>query len=90
MADHACHLRPENAPIFAFSPSADVVRRLALNWNVHPIQMSFGIDPEHTIADAEVELARRGLVAQGDQLIILSDVMAGSERFDSIQLRQVL
>ena len=90
MADHASHLRPENAPIFAFSPSAEVVRRLALSWNVHPIQMAFGIDPEHTIADAEVELTRRGLVQKSDQLIILSDVMTGSERFDSIQLRQVI
>jgi len=90
MADHASHLRPENAPIFAFSPSAEVVRRLALNWNTHPVQMSFGIDPDHTIADAELELERRGLVEKGDQLIILSDVMAGSERFDSIQLRQVI
>jgi len=90
MADHASHLRPENAPIFAFSPTVEVIRRLALNWNVHPIQMSFGIDPDHTIADAEAELERRGLVKKGDQLIILSDVMAGSERFDSIQLREVI
>ncbi len=90
MADHASHLRPEGAPIYAFSPSAEVVRRLALNWNTHPIQMPFGINPDHTIADAEVELERRGLITKGDQLIILSDVMAGSERFDSIQLREVI
>jgi len=90
MADNASHLRPDNAPIFAFSPSAEVVRRLALNWNIHPIQMPFGIDPEHTIADAELELERRALIRKGDQLIILSDVMAGSERFDSIQIRQVI
>ena len=48
------------------------------------------LDPEHTIADAELELERRGLIKKGDQLIILSDVMAGSERFDSIQIRQVI
>ena len=90
MADHVSHLRPEAAPIFAFSPSAEVVRRLSLNWNVHPILMAFGIDPEHTIGDAEAELTRRGLVKQGDQLVILSDVMAGSEVFDSIQLREVV
>ena len=90
MADHASHLRPESAPIFAFSPTVEVVRRLALNWNTHPIQMPFGVDPEHTIADAELELEQRGLIAKGDQLIILSDVMAGGERFDSIQLRQVV
>lgn len=90
MAAHASHLRPENAPIFAFSPSADVVRSLAIHWNTHAIQMSFGINPEHTIADAEVELERRGLIKKGDQLVILSDVMAGNERFDSIQLREVI
>lgn len=90
MADHASQLRPEQAPIFAFSPSAEVVRRLALNWNTHSIQMPFGIDPDHTIADAEVLLMKRGLVEKGDQLIILSDVMAGNERFDSIQIRQVI
>ncbi len=89
MADHASHLRPERAPIFAFSPSGEVVRHLALNWNTHPIQMAFGIDPDHTIADAERELLRRGLIEKGDHLIILSDVMAGQERFDSIQLRHV-
>jgi pyruvate kinase len=90
MADHASHLRPDQAPIFAFAPTPEVVRRLALNWNTHPIQMPFGIDPDHTIADAENELERRGLISKGDRLIILSDVMAGSERFDSIQLRDVI
>lgn len=90
MADNASHLRPDTAPIFAFSPSLEVVRRLSLNWNTYPIQMPFGIDPAHTIADAERELVRRQLVEKGDQMIILSDVMAGNERFDSIQLREVL
>lgn len=90
LADHASHLRPDNAPIFAFCPSAEVARRLSLNWNTHPIQMSFGINPEHTIVAAELELARRGFVQKGDELIVLSDVLAGSQRFDSIQIRRVV
>lgn len=90
MADNASHLRPEHSPIFAFSPSEDVVRRLALNWNTHPIHMPFGLNPEHTIADAETLLMKRGLISKGDRLIILSDVQAGDERFDSIQLREVV
>lgn len=89
MAQHAAQLRPERAPIFAFTPNQEVVRQLQLNWNTHPIQMPFGIDPDHTIADAERELLQRGLIAKGDHLIVLSDVMAGHERFDSIQLRVV-
>jgi len=45
---------------------------------------------EYTIADAELELERRGLIETNDQLIILSDVLAGNDRFDSIQIRRVL
>jgi len=90
MADHASQLRPVNSPIFAFSPSSEVVHRLSLNWNTYPIQMAFGLNPEHTIADAERELERRGLIEKNDQLIILSDVLAGNDRFDSIQIRRVL
>lgn len=89
MAQHAAQLRPEHAPIFAFTPTEETVRQLQLNWNTYPIQMRFGIDPDHTIADAERELLNRGLIAKGDHLVVLSDVMAGHERFDSIQLRVV-
>jgi len=35
------------------------------------------------------ELERRGLIEKNDQLIILSDVLAGNDRFDSIQIRRV-
>jgi pyruvate kinase len=90
MADHVSHLRPLHSPIYAFTPSPEVAARLVLNWNVHPVVMAFGINPDHTVADAETYLTSRGLAASGDQLIVLSDVLAGSERFDSIQLRRVM
>lgn len=90
MADHFSQLRPKDAPIFAFTPSEQVARRLTLNWNTLPIVMPFNLVPEHTIADAEKLLLQRGLVQVGDQLIVLTDVMAGGERFDSIQLRRVV
>jgi len=89
MADHCSQLRPEMAPIFAFTPSEEVARRLTLNWATIPIVMKFDLDPEHTIAEAERLLLGRGLAQVGTQLIVLTDIMAGSERFDSIQLRQV-
>ncbi len=90
MANHFSQLRPAEAPIFAITPTEEIARRLTLNWSTLPLVMPFGINPEHTIADAEKLLLSRGLVTPGDQLIILTDVIAGNERFDSIQLRKVL
>jgi pyruvate kinase len=46
-------------------------------------------DPERTVAAAEGELLRRGLVETGDRLVIVSDLLAGDQRFGSIQLREV-
>ncbi|HEY5791920.1 MAG TPA: pyruvate kinase alpha/beta domain-containing protein, partial [Chthoniobacterales bacterium] len=90
MADHASHLRPVSAPIFAFSPNEAVVRRLTLNRGVHAIRMAFSTKPEHTVAEAEEYLKQQGLANAGDELIILSDIVTGEERFDSIQLRRVV
>jgi len=90
LAGYFSQLRPLKAPIFAITPTGAVARSLTINWSTLPLVMSFGINPEHNIADAEKLLLKRGLVKAGDQLIILTDVIAGSERFDSIQLRQVI
>ncbi len=90
MANEASHLRPERAPIFAFAPTQEIVRQLSLNWNTHALQLSFGINPEHTIAEAEKELLKRQWISPGDKLIVLSDVLAGEEVFESIQIRSVI
>lgn len=90
MADYVSHLRLMEIPVFAFSPSDEVVRRLTLNWNIFPIQMRFDLDSEQTILNAELLLKKRGLIQVGDPLVIISDVMAGNDLFRSIQLRMVL
>jgi pyruvate kinase len=90
MADYASHLRPEDSTIFAFTPTEEVARQLALNWGTHAIRMPFDVRPEHTVADAENLLKQLGLVQPGDRLIVVSDVLAGEERFDSIHLREVV
>ena len=89
MADYASQLRPEHSPIFAFAPDEVTVRRLALNRGVHAIHMPFDVRPEHTVADAENLLKKLGLVQIGERLIVVSDIRAGEERFDSIHLREV-
>ena len=89
MADHFSQLRPEKAPIYAFTPSEEVARRLTLNWATVPIVMTFELDPEHTVAEAERLLLNRGMVQLGTQLVVLTDIVTGRERFDSIQVRRV-
>ena len=89
MADSTSHLRPDRAPIFAFSPREETVRHLTLNWNTHALRLDFHTDAEETFAAAEEELIKRGLVASGDKIIALRELIEGQERFESIQIRTV-
>ena len=89
MARFTANLRPHTAPIYAFAPTIEVCRQLKQLWGVHPLLLELEQDPEETIAAAEIELARRKLVEPGDRLVIVSDLLAGRERFASIQLRVV-
>ena len=89
MARFTANLRPHTAPIYAFAPSMEVCRQLKQLWGVHPLLLPLDKDPELTVAAAEAELARRKLVEPGDRLVIVSDLLAGTERFASIQLRIV-
>lgn len=89
MADYVAGQRPERAQIFAFAPTWELCRKLALHRAVVPIYMPFENTPERTIAAAENYLAENRLVKSGDPLVIVSDIFAGEDRFDSIQLRRV-
>jgi len=89
MADYVANLRPRQSPIFAFAPSWELCRRLILNRGVLPLHMPFEINPVRTIAAAERYLIDNGLVHSGQHLVIVTDILAGEDRFDSIQLRIV-
>ena len=89
MADYTSHTRPEHAPIYAITPSEIVARHLVLNWGVLPLVMPFGNTPDESVKKAEELLLSRGLLKEGDQLIVMSDIIEGNEKFDSIQLRKI-
>jgi pyruvate kinase len=89
MADYTSHTRPEHAPIYAITPSEIVARHLVLNWGVLPLVMPFGATPDESVKKAEELLLSRGLLKEGDQLIVMSDIIEGAEKFDSIQLRKI-
>ena len=89
MADQTSHLRPERAPIFVFTPTQEEVRHQTMNWNSHAFQLDFTTDAEETFAEAEKFLIQQKLVASGDKLIVLRELIEGEERFESIQIRTV-
>jgi pyruvate kinase len=87
MARYTSNLRPERAPIFAFTPSAEIYRQLALSWGTRPVRMDFDRDAHETIAAAEAFLRQNKLAARGNRLVIIGDVRMGRALVDSIQLR---
>jgi pyruvate kinase len=87
MARNVSNLRPERAPIFAFTPSEEVRRQLSICWGVCPAGIAFGDDPNVTIETAQKFLRDQKLTARGDNLVIISDIIADGTRCDCVQLR---
>ena len=88
MARYVSNMRPENAPIFAFTPSEHIYRHLTLCWGTHPVLLEFTGDPNTTIEAAEGYLRSQGLTKFNDNLVVISDLRAGDSQIDSIQVRQ--
>jgi pyruvate kinase len=88
-ADYASNLRPRSAPIHAFTPTFEICRQLIMNWGVIPHCMPFDTNPLRTIGSAQRFLLENGFTKSGDRLVIISDMLSGEDRFDSVQLRVV-
>ena len=75
------------APIFAFTNTTHVRRRLGIYWGVHPLLVDLSSDPEVSIQRAIGKLIRRQLIGPGDRIIVLSDILAGGQFVETIQVR---
>ena len=89
MALYVSHLRPLHAPIFAFSPDERVCRRLALLYGVQAHRMGFVAEPDKNVFAAETALLLKGLAEPGDHLVVVTDILDGDRRHESVQLRIV-
>ena len=81
--------RAWRCPIYAFTDDPKVFRRMLLNWGIEPFLMDFSLEPEQTIRDAFNYLLRRGWVVPGDWLVVVTNVLAGDQVVDTIQMRPV-
>src|SRR5437870_3753811 len=77
MARYVSNLRPERAPIFAFTPSEEVYRQLALYWGTFPARVDFSGGPDRAIAPAEQFLRRSKWATPGERVVSISDVRLG-------------
>lgn len=89
MALHVSHLRPHSAPIYAFSPDERVCRRMALLYGVQAQRMGFLPQPDKNVFAAEGALLLKGLAEPGDHLVVVTDILEGDRRHESVQLRTV-
>lgn len=89
MARYASNLRPQRAPIFAFTPSEEVYRQLALYWGTFPACIDFTRGPDRTMAAAEKFLRKNKWTTPGNKMVMVSDVRMGRAMIDSIQVRVV-
>ncbi|MGA1987027.1 MAG: pyruvate kinase [Candidatus Sulfotelmatobacter sp.] len=59
-------------PLYAFTHSEPVVRRLNLYWGVHPVRCRQAHSAEQMVTMAERDLVRRGLLKPGDVLGVVA------------------
>src|SRR2546423_1126804 len=86
MARYVSNLRPENAPIFAFTSNEAVFRQVVISWGTHPVMLQFADDPNETIELAIKYLSREKLTEPGANLIVLSHIIGGRGKCDCVQL----
>ncbi|KAG0448007.1 hypothetical protein HPP92_028039 [Vanilla planifolia] len=74
MASLLSRCRPD-CPIFAFTTSTSVRRRLNLQWGLIPFRLSFSGDMESNLNRTFSLLKQRGMIQSGDLIIALSDML---------------
>ena len=67
MATGLAALRPVAAPIFAFTPSLELLRQLRLLRAVEPFLLPFASEPDATIENAVAALRRSNRIKTGDK-----------------------
>lgn len=87
MADYLTNCHPQTSSIYAFTNVNQARRTMILNRNVFPFKITFSEDPEKTLQSAFHVLKSRGDFQSGDQVVVLSDVLAGEGKIDAIQIR---
>ncbi|KAH9602760.1 hypothetical protein KSS87_023048 [Heliosperma pusillum] len=74
MASLLSRCRPD-CPIFAFTPTASVRKRLNLQWGLVPFRLNFAEDMDNNISRTFSLLKLRDMIKSGDQIVAVSDML---------------
>jgi len=87
MANRITNCHPESI-ICAFTNSSRTRRQLVINRNVLSYQIEIGDDSEKTLAEAAAIMINRDEFSADDQVVVISDALAGSG-FEALQIRKI-
>lgn len=76
-----------SAPIYAFTNTTHVRRRLGIFWGLHPFLIKLSKDPEVSIQRAIDKLLDRQRLKPGNRVIVVSDILAGEKFVETVQVR---
>ena len=78
-----------NGPIYAFTNTSHVRRRLAIHWGILPFMVKFSKSPETTICRAISLLSQKNILRKNDRIIVVSDIVADGKFIETVQVRIV-
>jgi len=79
-------MRPQTAPIYAFTPNLDVCRSLSLHFGVRSHVIEFHNDPNENLLRMQARLLERGYMHPGDSIVVVSDLVVGKEILHAIHV----
>ncbi|KAG2632058.1 pyruvate kinase isozyme A, chloroplastic-like isoform X1 [Panicum virgatum] len=84
MASLLSRCRPD-CPVFDFTTSTSVRRRLNLQWGLIPFRLSFSDDMESNLNHTFSLLKARGMIQSGDLVIALSDMLQSIQVMNTLR-----
>lgn len=78
-----------NPPIFAFASTDPIRKKLNLFRGVHSFQIELFKNPEKTIQKAIDVLKEKKRIKENDKVIVVSDILAGEQRVETVQIRKI-
>lgn len=91
MASFLSRNRP-NSPIFAFTNDESTRKALNLQWGVTPLLVDLSDDMEANISATISLIKSKGLLKEGDTVLVVSDViptLSAPVTFQSIQVKTI-
>jgi pyruvate kinase len=73
-------------PILAFSPNADTVQKLGLNFGVQAFAMNTYTDFEHAVADIKKVVTANKIAKKGDKFVIVGSRPFGKSKTSNMMI----